>query len=141
MRLTPPPFTLRQLQYIVAIADARSFHGAAKACHGSQPSLSSQVAAVEEAIGLRIFDRGRGGVLLTSAGEDFVLRARALLVAADDLSDVALRLADPFSGMLRLGVIPTIGPIDISPLAALLILQATRYFLVQTLMDLSVRLH
>ena len=50
------------------------------------------------------------------------------------------RLTDPILEPLR-RVIPTIGPIDISPLAALLILQATRYFLVQTLMDLSVRLH
>ena len=118
MRLTPPPFTLRQLQYVVAIADARSFRRAAEACHVSQPSLSSQVAAVEEAIGLRIFDRGRSGVLLTSAGEAFVLRARELLVAADDLSDAALRLADPFSGTLRLGVIPTISPYllpDVAP--------------------------
>jgi LysR family hydrogen peroxide-inducible transcriptional activator len=110
MNMTPHPVTLRQLQYVVAVADRRSFRRAADDCRVAQPSLSAQVAQVESQLGLRLFERDRRTVTPTAAGQAFVERARALLLGADALVESARALADPFSGTLRIGVIPTIGP-------------------------------
>jgi LysR family transcriptional regulator, hydrogen peroxide-inducible genes activator len=104
------PFTLRQLQYVVAVADALSFRKAAERCHVSQPSLSAQLAQLEEALGVRLFERDRRRVLLTAAGKDLVDRARRLLVDVDDFLAAAKRAGDPLAGELRVGVIPTISP-------------------------------
>lgn len=105
-----PPVSLRQLQYLVAVADTRSFRRAAEACHVAQPSLSAQVALAEELLGLQVFERDRRGVRITPAGEVLVQQARQVLVAASDLRDLAQQHSDPFRGTLRLGVIPTVGP-------------------------------
>ncbi len=110
MILSPHPVTVRQLQYIVAVAERRSFRRAATECHVSQPSLSVQIAQGEGALGVRVFERDRRHVLVTPAGTDIVARARTLLRSMEELVDSATRLADPFLGTLRLGVIPTIGP-------------------------------
>lgn len=110
MRTSPHPFTLRQLQYVVAVADHLSFRAAAAACHVSQPSLSAQVQEVESQLGAVLFERDTRRVLLTSAGERFVVEARALLQLADRLTEVGQRLGDPLAGPLRIGVIPTIAP-------------------------------
>jgi LysR family transcriptional regulator, hydrogen peroxide-inducible genes activator len=110
MRLAPHPITLRQLQYVIAVADRKSFRKAAEDCHVSQPSLSAQIQQAEEALGILLFERDKRSVTLTSAGAEIVARARVLLVGADDLVDTARRFSDPFAGTLRLGVIPTIGP-------------------------------
>ena len=77
MSLAPHPASLRQLQYAVAVADARSFRRAAEQCGVSQPSLSAQLAQLEGALGVRLFERDRRRVLLTPAGEDLIERARA----------------------------------------------------------------
>ncbi|MCA9551721.1 MAG: LysR family transcriptional regulator [Myxococcales bacterium] len=108
--MIPHPFTLRQLQYVVAVADALNFRRAAEQCHVSQPSLSAQLAQLEDAIGVQLFERDRRGVLLTSAGAELVARARRLLLEADDLVSAARRVGDPLKGSLRLGIIPTISP-------------------------------
>ncbi|HSL48774.1 MAG TPA: LysR substrate-binding domain-containing protein [Candidatus Deferrimicrobiaceae bacterium] len=110
MRLTPPAATLRQLQYAVAIAETRNFHRAAALCHVSQPSLSAQVAELEGALGVRLFERDRKQVLLTAAGRELVDRARRVLLEMADLTEVATRFGDPLSGTLRFGIIPTISP-------------------------------
>jgi LysR family hydrogen peroxide-inducible transcriptional activator len=110
MNLRPHPFTLRQLQYAVAVADTLSFHRAAARCHVSQPSLSAQLAQLEGALGVRLFERDRRRVLPTAAGAQLVDRARSLLVDTDDLVAEARRVCDPLSGTLRIGVIPTISP-------------------------------
>lgn len=116
----PHPFTLRQLQYAVAVADLLSFGKAAEHCHVSQPSLSAQVAQMEEALGVRLFERSRRRVLVTAAGHEIIERARVILREADDLVDLARRSADPFSGLLRIGVIPTISPYLVPRLTAAL---------------------
>ena len=123
MNLAPHPITLRQLQYIVAIAERRSFRQAAEACRVAQPSLSTQVAQVEEILGVQLFEREHRQVVTTAAGEVFVARARALLVEADALIDAARLHADPFSATLRIGVIPTVAPY-LLPLVAGAIRQA-----------------
>jgi len=110
INLAPHPFTLRQLQYAVAVADALSFRKAAERCHVSQPSLSAQLAQMEEALGVRLFERDRRRVLVTPAGKELLERARRLLVEGDDLLWAARRAGDPLAGTLRIGVIPTISP-------------------------------
>jgi len=104
------PFTLRQLQYAVAVAESLSFRGAAERCHVSQPSLSAQIAELEAALGVALFERDRRRVLVTAAGKPLLERARRLLVEAQDLVGAARHAGDPLVGTLRIGVLPTISP-------------------------------
>ncbi len=108
--MQPYDFSLRQIQYAVAVAELRSFRRAAERCHVSQPSLSSQIAEVEVALGVQLFERDRRGVMITAAGSEIVERMQRVLVEADDVSKAAQRFLDPLAGTLRIGVIPTIGP-------------------------------
>ncbi len=110
MEFRAHPFTIRQLQYVVAVAEQRSFRAAAELCHVSQPSLSAQIAEVESVLRVRLFDRDRRGVLLTPAGEVVVARAREALRACEDVRVAASALVDPLKGRLRVGVIPTLAP-------------------------------
>jgi LysR family transcriptional regulator, hydrogen peroxide-inducible genes activator len=110
MKLAPHPFTLRQLQYVIAVADELSFRRAAERCSVSQPTLSAQLAQLEDALGVRLFERDQRRVLPTEAGRGIVDRARRLLVEADDLLDAGKRAGDPLAGTLRIGVIPTVSP-------------------------------
>jgi LysR family hydrogen peroxide-inducible transcriptional activator len=113
----PHPYTLRQLQYAVAVADTLSFRQAAERCRVAQPSLSAQLAQLEDALGVRLFERDRRHVLITPAGAELLVRARRLLVEADDLVAAARQLGDPLTGSLRIGVIPTISPYLIPAIA------------------------
>ena len=106
----PHPFSLRQLQYAVAVAETGGFRRAAERCHVSQPSLSAQLAQLEAVLGVRLFERDRRRVLPTPAGEALVARARRVLVEAGELAAAAALLGDPLAGPLQLGVIPTISP-------------------------------
>ncbi len=108
--MNPHPFTLRQLQYAVAVADALSFRRAAERCHVSQPSLSAQLSQLEGVLGVRLFERDRRRVLPTAAGRELIERARSLLLAADEVQAAAGAFVDPLAGTLRLGVIPTVSP-------------------------------
>jgi len=110
MKFSPWAFSLRQLQYVVAVADTLSFRAAAERCHVAQPSLSAQLAHLERALGVRIFERDRRRVLLTAAGRQVVERARTVLRETADLVEVATRAGDPLGGHLQIGVIPTISP-------------------------------
>jgi len=109
-RFAPPAATLRQLQYVVAVAEEANFRRAAARCAVSQPSLSAQIAEVESALGVRLFERGGRGVLLTAAGEELVARARRILLEVADLEEAARCFVDPLAGTLRLGIIPTLAP-------------------------------
>lgn len=107
---TSNDLSLRQLQYIVAVADTLGFHRAARRCNVSQPSLSAQVKQLEDVLGVALFERDRRRVLVTPAGEAVVERARRALREVDDLVTVVNHLRDPLAGTIRLGVIPTIAP-------------------------------
>jgi len=102
--------SVRQLECLVAVADLRHFGRAAKRCHVTQPALSAQIALAEKGLGVRIFERGRGRVLVTPAGEAVIARARAVLQDLDALVETAQAVREPLSGRLRLGVIPTVAP-------------------------------
>jgi len=110
MKLGALPLSLRQLQYIVAVAEELGFVKAAARCRVSQPALSAQIAELEEALGARLFERDRRRVLLTPVGEHVVARARAILREVEGLVELAERSRDPLSGPLRLGIIPTVAP-------------------------------
>ncbi len=102
--------TLRQLEYLTTLAELRSFHRAAEACHVSQPALSTQIRKLENQLGVDLFERNQRMVMVTSAGEEMVRRAHSLLNGTNDLVEAARSLSLPMSGTLRLGVIPTIAP-------------------------------
>ena len=101
---------LRELEYISAVARLRHFGKAAKACHVSQPTLSSQILKLEAELGVTIFERIRGAVRVTEHGQAILEAAERATHAAADIRALAKGFQDPFSGELTLGVIPTIGP-------------------------------
>ncbi len=101
---------LKDLQYVVAIADHGHFGRAAEACHVSQPTLSGQIAKLESELGIEIFQRSGRTIRPSEAGAEIVAHARRALAAAQDITDSARAHRDPLSGRLRLGVIPTLGP-------------------------------
>jgi LysR family hydrogen peroxide-inducible transcriptional activator len=107
MRALP---TLRQLQYLVAVAEHRHFGRAAEDCLVTQSTLSAGMRELEDLLGVTLIGRGKRKVVLTPVGEEVVRRARELLRDADQLVDVARMGVSPLTGMLRLGVIPTVGP-------------------------------
>lgn len=101
--------TLRQLEYIVTVHRLGRFGLAAELLNVSQPSLSAQIAAVEEEFDLRLFERDRGGVQTTSQGQSFVEQAQKILNAVEELRN-SMTQTNPLSGTVRLGVLPSIGP-------------------------------
>ena len=102
--------TLRQLQYLVAIAEAGSFSGAARATHVSQPSLSNQIMDMEGVLGVKLVERGRGGAPLTPVGAELVARARMILRDMEAFRTLAREAGQTFAGKIRLGTLPSIGP-------------------------------
>lgn len=101
--------TLRQLEYIVAVAETGQVGLAAARLNVSQPSLSAQLAEVESDLGATLFQRGRAGAKVTPVGEEIVRRARQILHELQDLR-AAAQGDGIFQGRLRLGVLPSIGP-------------------------------
>lgn len=102
--------SLRQLEYWSAVAEHRHFGRAADACGVTQPGLSAQILELESMLGISLFERSRRGVLPTPECERLLPLARAALRSVDELVLAARDARDPFSGDLRLGVIPTIAP-------------------------------
>jgi len=102
--------SLRQLQYLVAIADHLNFTRAAEACFVTQSTLSAGLKELESILGAQVVERDRRSVVLTPLGREISERARTLLAEAEDLVELATGAAEPMSGTLRLGVIPTIAP-------------------------------
>jgi len=101
---------LRDLRYLVAVADLRHFGKAAEACYVSQPTLSTQIKKLEEFLGVQLIERNNKQVMLTPVGAEVVERARRVLHQVDDLIELCRASRDPLSGEIRLGFIPTIAP-------------------------------
>jgi LysR family hydrogen peroxide-inducible transcriptional activator len=102
--------SLRQLEYLVALAERRNFRQAADACFVTQSTLSAGIKELEATLGTRLVERSTRAMRLTPAGEEIVARSRAIIAAAQDLARYARGAREPFSGPLKLGVIPTIAP-------------------------------
>ncbi len=101
---------LRDLKYLVAVADTHHFGQAAKRCFVSQPTLSGQIKKLEEELGVTLFERTKRSVETTHLGEAIVAQARQVLEQADALRQLAKSHQDPLVGPLRIGVIPTLSP-------------------------------
>jgi LysR family hydrogen peroxide-inducible transcriptional activator len=102
--------TLRQLGYLVELSECLNFRAAAEAQFVTQSTVSAGIKELETLLGVQLVERDQRHVRLTATGEEVVPRARDLLAAARDLTEVARAAARPLSGPLRLGAIPTIAP-------------------------------
>jgi LysR family hydrogen peroxide-inducible transcriptional activator len=109
--------SLRQLHYLVALAEHASFTRAAEACFVTQSTLSVGLKELESALGVQLVERDRQTVRMTPVGEATVARARELLAGAEDLVEATAAAREPMSGTVRLGVIPTIAPFLLPELA------------------------
>jgi len=112
--------TLTELRYLVAVARERHFGRAAERSFVSQPSLSASVKNIEDELGVQVFERGKGEVLITPIGEEIVAQARRVLDEAERVKTIARHGRDPLDGPLRLGVIHTIAPYLLPGLVAAL---------------------
>lgn len=102
--------TLRQLRYLVAVADALNFRRAAEICHVSQPTLSAQIATLEARLRVQLIERSRKRVVMTPLGAEVAERARRVLREVQDIVEVAEKGRHILEGTLRLGVLPSLGP-------------------------------
>ena len=101
---------LRDLKYIIAVAETRHFGKAAERCFVSQPTLSGQIKKLEDELGVAIFERTSRSVEITPVGAAILEHARRLLEQADVIEQLAQAHQDPLAGPLRIGAIPTLSP-------------------------------
>ncbi|MHA7875735.1 LysR substrate-binding domain-containing protein [Roseivivax sp.] len=106
----PRPPSLRQLRYLLALSETGHFGRAAERMGIAQPSLSVQIANLEEALQLKLYERGRGPFRLTPEGREITLRAREVVAEMQGILDLSDSLRSGQSGTLRLGTTPTLGP-------------------------------
>lgn len=101
---------LRDLQYIIAVAETRHFGKAAERCFVSQPTLSGQIKKLEDTLGVSIFERTNRSVEVTPVGEAIVVHARQIMEQVEVIEQLAQAHQDPLAGPLRVGAIPTLSP-------------------------------
>jgi LysR family hydrogen peroxide-inducible transcriptional activator len=101
---------LRDLRYLVAVAEHQHFGRAAEACFVSQPTLSTQIKKLEEELGVVLLERTNRQVMLTPVGERIVAQAQRVLQEVSQMVHIAEEHRDPYGGEFRLGIIPTVAP-------------------------------
>lgn len=101
---------LRDLKYVIAVAETRHFGRAAERCFVSQPTLSGQIKKLEEELGIVIFERTNRSVEVTPIGEEIIVHARQMMEQADAIVQLAQAHQDPLAGPLHVGAIPTLSP-------------------------------
>ena len=101
---------LRDLKYLVSLAEHKHFGRAAAACFVSQPTLSTQIKKLEDELGVPLVERAPRKVMLTPAGREAAVRARAIVAEVEQMKEAARRSRDPEAGTVRLGIFPTLGP-------------------------------
>ena len=111
---------LKDLRYLVAVAELRHFGRAAARCFVSQPTLSAQLKKLEQSLGVQLIERAPNKVSLTAAGEEVVARARRILEASDEVVALARSQRDPLAGRLRVALLPTVGPYLLPHIAPLI---------------------
>jgi LysR family hydrogen peroxide-inducible transcriptional activator len=102
--------TLRQLEYLVAVADTRHFGRAAERVHVTQPTLSEQLRALEQRLGVQLVERSRSNVVVTPLGFEVVEIARRMLRDTQRIRDITGHVGSGMGGVVRLGLPFTIGP-------------------------------
>ena len=101
---------LRDLRYLIAVAEHKHFGKAAEACFVSQPTLSGQIKKLEDHLGVALFERTKRHVRITPVGERILEQARAVEARVKSIETLARFHQDPLAGPLNLGMIPTLGP-------------------------------
>ncbi len=101
---------LRDLHYLLAVAEHLHFGKAALACHVSQPTLSMQLKKLEETLGVQLFERTNKQVMLTATGHAVVAHARNVLAEVEQMKTVASNAHDVMGGTIRMGIFPTLAP-------------------------------
>lgn len=101
---------LRDLKYLVAVAEHQHFGKAAKACFVSQPGLSMQLQKLEDELGVQLFERTNKKVMISPIGREIVARAKKVLQEAEALKQTAQTFQDPLAGDIKLGAFPTLAP-------------------------------
>jgi LysR family hydrogen peroxide-inducible transcriptional activator len=101
---------LRDLKYLVALADHKHFGRAAAASFVSQPTLSTQIRKLEDELGVALVERAPRRVMLTPIGADIAQRARRVIAEVEQMSEIARRSQDPEAGTVKLGLFPTLAP-------------------------------
>lgn len=102
--------SLRDLQYLVAIARYRHFGKAADSCHVSQPTLSGQIQKLEQQLGVTLLERNNRQVHITEVGQQIVEIAQRMLQDDQQIRVIAAQAGDPLAGELKLGAFPTLAP-------------------------------
>jgi len=102
--------SIRDFQYIVAIAETGSFSKAAELCHVSQSTLSIQIKKYEEYLHIQLFERTNKSVMLTRIGRLIYEQAKKILLLSEEIKSIAKYESDPFSGTLTIGAFPTLSP-------------------------------
>jgi LysR family hydrogen peroxide-inducible transcriptional activator len=102
--------TITQLEYITSVHNYKSFSIAANHCFVTQPTLSMQIQKLEEELGILIFDRSRNPVTTTDIGEQLIRQAKIILEERDRFQNIIENINGEFSGILRVGIIPTVAP-------------------------------
>ena len=101
---------LKDLKYIITVAETRHFGKAAARCFVSQPTLSGQIKKLEQHLGITLFERTNRSVEVTAIGEQIIQLARQAMDQAEAIEQLALAHQDPLAGPLRVGAIPTLSP-------------------------------
>jgi len=99
---------LREMSYLIAVADLRNFTKAAERCHVSQPTLSAQIKKMEASLDVKIFERDNKHVMITEAGQDIIQSAEKIMHEVERIKEIAEHAHNPFSGTFRLGAFPTL---------------------------------
>lgn len=99
---------LRDLKYIVAVAEFKSFVKASEHCFVSQPTLSMQIKKLESSLGVKIFERNNKHVIVTEVGNAIIAKAEAILQEASLIEELARNAQNPLAGNFRLGAFPTL---------------------------------
>ena len=107
--MAAPP-TIKQLRYLIALSQTLSFTKAAEICFVGQSTLSAGLKELEDGLGVQLVERDKHSVSMTPTGLGVVERAQRLIAQADDLADFAHGSAGAMTGVVKLGVIPTIAP-------------------------------
>lgn len=101
--------TLQQLRYLTLLSETLHFRRAAERAHVTQPTLSAQLSALEDKLGVQLVERSRSRVVITPEGEDIAERARRILSEVDEITEIARRGRQHLAGTIRVGVVQSLG--------------------------------
>jgi LysR family hydrogen peroxide-inducible transcriptional activator len=101
--------SLQQLRYLALLSETLHFRRAAERAHVTQPTLSAQLSALEEKLGVQLVERSRSRVVMTAEGEEIAARARRILAEVDEIVEIARRGGKGLGGTIRVGLVQSLG--------------------------------